>query len=391
MNSSMLLLLLTFISSIGDTIFLVGLPLHLYKSSDQSFTSTTIISILIYLTVFIFSKVIIKIHSIGNPIKTVAWGEITMGMIEILTLLIYNHQNSNVVLIISIIPLALVYNLYAVPKFYELQDYFCNGEVTKYTALMSFFREAGVFTGITAASFIIEYYSIKEALILDSISFLFYGIILLAYKSKSKNSHLKNQQTKPNSASNFEDLSLKNFLIISSISSFFLAWQQSSSIPVINNSFNISFDSIGLMRVIFGVTGLGIGILILNLNYSIKKFWIHTTLAVLIIVLISYLFDNYIIAVTVFVILGTLKSSNDAARKSYYVNCLNKGIYPKLASIQWTVESLTKMSLIPLAFVMDSFFKGNRYTLLIYLGFLLVCGALTGLLNYEYIRKKHYR
>lgn len=391
MNSSIVLLVLTLLSSIGDTIFLVGLPLHLYKTTNQSFASTTLISILIYLTVFLFGRLIIKINSQKNPLEIVAFGEISMGVVELITLVIYFVTKSELVLILAVVPLALIYNLYAVPKFFEIQDFFHKGEVVKFTSLISFFREAGVFLGVIIGSFLIQYHSIFEVLLVDAASFILYGVILLMYRNNTLD-RKSFEQTKTKTIEDTKGISsLRHFLIVSSISGFFLAWQQSSSIPVVNHSFHLPFDQISIFRTIAGLIGLALGVIIINLNFDISKIWKNTACMVLVFIFGSYFVNSYVVVFTLFLVFGLLKSTTDAAKKSYYLNCKAQDMYPNLAAVQWTVESLSKISLIPLALAMDAFAKGTEYTLLIYIVSLFISGALTGMLNHVFIKKKYYQ
>ena len=314
-----------------------------------------------------------------------------MGVIEIFVLLIYLGTNSNTLLLISVIPLALVYNLYAVPKFFEIQDYFHKGELVRFTSLMSVTRETGVYIGIITAGFLIENYSIKEVLIVDIFSFIFYGLIVFIVKNKLKKQHSEN--SKVNSEYDNEKkycLPLRNFLVTSLLTGFLLAWQQSSSIPAINNSFGIDLDTASYFRAIFGVAGLLIGLLIVSKINNIEKLWSVLPVIFLPLFLVLYYISPYAVMFILFSFLGLLKSVSDAAKKSVYISYKSNNIYPGIASIQWTTESFWKIALVPLALVIDKFFQGTQHTLIIYIVLLIVLSVLSGIGNSFYIRKKYY-
>lgn len=393
MGSSWLLLILTLLSSIGDTIFLVGLPMHLYKSSGNTFVSTTYVSILIYLTVFICRKYIIKIQSEKKPIDIVIGGELAMGALEVLVLVIYFYFQSDWVLILSVIPLALLYNLYAVPKFFDLQDYFHRGELVKFTALLSFFRESGIFIGVLIAGFLIEKYSIFEVLIADAFSFILFGISILLYKLYFRDDKYKQDKISKEvnvDKSKYYEMDLKTFMIISSIVGFFLSWQQSSLIPVVNNSYGIPLDEVSMLRTVFGAIGLSFGLYLINKKINIQKMWCILTLSVPAFVFTTFFLGSYVMIITMLIAMGLLKAFSDAGKKACYMQYKANNKYPSIASVQWTTESLFKLTLIPLAYFIDVFAKGQSYTLIVYFLLLFFVACIVGYLNYEFIKKRHY-
>jgi hypothetical protein len=111
-------LLLTFLSSFGDTLFLAGVPLYLY-SKTNSVSYSFLVPIVITITLLVVRTFAKKFQNYDS-LSLVGIGEFSMFAIEIGIIFIHYFLQSPWVIIIGLIPLAAVYNVYAAAKFMAL-------------------------------------------------------------------------------------------------------------------------------------------------------------------------------------------------------------------------------------------------------------------------------
>ncbi len=389
MNNSKFLLFFTFISSIGDTLFLVGLPVYFYKSGDGNLLHATFVSIFINLIVFISRKFIIKLHTTSSYIKVVAYGEIIMGVTELIILILFNTFNQKWILLVGIIPLALLYNIYAVPKFYHIQDSFETRNIIRYTSMLSFFREFGMFSGILIVGFLMEHYTINEIIIVDAMTFIIYGLFILLSKKKqdTESSSSKGNQVLKRKGDEDPDLrlSMRQFFITSSFVACFFSWGQSSAVSVINNWISLPYDQITFVQFISGGVGVTLGfkfVTIIN-KKNMLRFWsIFSYVGVLLTIITSYSMQSLSIIILFFT-LGFLKAISDATKKLVYDWQISIGNEHKVSSIQWTYEAFIKISLVPLAYIANLYYKNSGQLMALYLISLLLIATLFGYWNYE--------
>jgi MFS family permease len=248
-------LFLTLVDGIGDYIFLSSIPIFLYKEYG-SISSMLLMGLIINISVIINKKNIQKM-AIFDPIKVVVIGQFLMAIIEIITLLIFQKIKSPLVIIISIFPLALTYNSFAAIKYYRIYDYFKEKKADHFEQLFSSFLKIGSSLGLGIGVIILDQYGISSILVIDIISFLFFG---LGLKFLTKNhpalihSDLTEKSIKHKNGNTKNIFSLrKQLIILFSLYFFstFIELERSTSLGIINQIMNYDITKLSLLKTIF--------------------------------------------------------------------------------------------------------------------------------------------
>lgn len=258
-------ILLSFLSSFGDSVFLSGVPLYLYKSGGNSIFDTTLVTVAITLTVIVARKPIARINS-QHPLLVTGVGELLMGLVELMLLAAYIIYSSKWLIVLGVIPLALIYNSYGAAKFYRIQDYVFGDDSHFYVSLQSAANRIGMLMGVAASGWLVTRSGVKSILLVDSASFLFYGIIVIYLFSRSRVS--KPELSKSNSIKTFAQKSLigisRNYisygLVFMFVAGLFTTWEQASSVAIVSKLSTLPLDQVSRSRAILSGVGILAGL-----------------------------------------------------------------------------------------------------------------------------------
>ncbi|MBI3535330.1 MAG: hypothetical protein HY072_07580 [Deltaproteobacteria bacterium] len=268
----------SFFASIGDTVFLVGVPLYLFQSFHQSLLASTIVSFLITITVLFASKWIIKINE-GNPLSLTAKGELTMGLIELSLLIIFKTIDSSPwVIIAGIIPLALTYNTYAASKFFRIQEYVFPKNILLLTTIQSAILRIGMLVGVGLAGVILTDFGLTGILVFDLSSFITAGVVYLWLSRQKENKTLVNvdkNQTTQKDTLNFTLTTKEIYLCLALVfvGLLFLSWEQAASIATSVTVTGIDIKLTSILRALAG----GVGVLLATIIIHIKPNWMFSS------------------------------------------------------------------------------------------------------------------
>lgn len=390
-KSTVFYLLFSFLSALGDTVFLFGIPLYLYQENGKQLSYSALVPFIIILTIFIFKKFIFKVNHL-NALFLVATGELAMGIIELLLLVsLAFFNNSSVVILLMLIPLALTYNIYSASKRLKIQDYFFIENKVFLNGIHSTLDRLGRLCGFFLAGLILDKFSIFGLILFDSITFFSFGLFSLFYYITSKsNPHLKSLSTEDNEQDIIPNSSLQTKLIFIFLITLnlFLSWENSSFVPSIQRESNISIFSLAESKALLNLVGLVFGLVIIKFLTKNISQMLYFFIALL---LTTLLFTNgivlfYAISLIVGVFSIILVSFQRGLIKKF---ANNKRSLSEVSTNFWYFQVVTSFSILPINFLSDKFdfLKSNNILILCY----LLIGIMIGfIISKFYLEKNNY-
>ncbi len=388
MLKSVVFILLCYLSSFGDAIFLSGIPVFFYQESGGSILETTYVSVAIIVTVIIARKWIVHFNK-KSPLLMTAVGEVLMGCIEIVLIVLYHFTHSKWVIIVGVFPLALVYNFYVPIKFFRLQDHFFPGDTFFLTSIQSAAFKIGTLSGIFISGFIVLSYGIYGVLVIDSLSFFLFGIAMyVAYRVLKVSSMKKNEAEKPKESP--ISLITNNVVLVVvfisiSMATLFTSWEQASAIAVASKITHFAVDKSSLMRAYIGAMGM------LSSLFFVKIFsrhnlylWFVTlfVLAIVLTVLGSVL--PYFAVDLLFFFGGVLSVLVLPIQRSVYKALEVKNLnFAEVAAKHWIYNSALGLSLIPIGYFCDRITTPVFNDLQMSMMLVLFFGCVGGLVIYK--------
>ncbi len=84
-------------------------------------------------------------------------GELLMGVVGVIFLIAYVFYPSKYIILASVFPLAIIYNMYAPSKFLYIQKYFFEKNEFKYTAWQSSINTAEFLVGVMSSGYLLRF------------------------------------------------------------------------------------------------------------------------------------------------------------------------------------------------------------------------------------------
>ncbi len=348
-------LFLSVLSKFGDTVFLVGLPIHLYKLGGGSILSSTYLSLVITLTILGASKLVISVNA-KNPLLISGLGEVGMFLIEMLLLAsIKVFGESEFIVLIFIVPLALTYNLYASAKFFQLQDYFFTNRLFYWTTIQSVLSQLGLLLGIISASYLETFFGLTGLLVVDAVSFLAFGLPMIFYYRKG----LEPQEiASASDLSNSEKLDKRTAVLLIYLitgASLFLSWETASALSTASSSFAYELTTLGFMRGVLGVGGLALGLLISRSSPRTSALVWTISLVVGLPLTFCLTFWHAASALSLlFFCTGLISALGVAIQRQVFYSLKTSSLeFSKLNSLQWIYESVLALLVTPIGYLCD--------------------------------------
>jgi hypothetical protein len=356
--NSIYFVILSFLSTLGDTLFLAGVPLFFYSSAQSNaMIGTAYLPVIITLSIFAAKRFITKSNQ-RDPVKLTAWCEIAMGIIELIILGIFLLSESKSVILFGIIPLAFIYNIYAPSKFFKLQSIFFQKNVFYWTTWQSAMNRLGVLTGVALSGYILVNHGIKSILIVDALTFLFYGSALLALGKLVKTQNLRDDEKQEPSKlvtdlPQFSKIQINYFMVLISLSTLFLVWERSSIVAITDQLNIFTIDTGSYYRAILGFAGVGTGLLVSKylLNKAIN-IWITVLTSIFVFSSLGTLLGLEVIICIMFYLGGILATlSLPVQRHLYHSIKENGGDDSFVMTNHWVYNALISLSLFPINFI----------------------------------------
>lgn len=390
-----LILISSFFGSIGDTVFLFGVPMYLFQTFNSSFFASSLISLAITITVLVARKYIVDINQ-NNPVLLTAIGESAMGLVELALLAFYSFVSpSPWTIIIGTIPLALIYNSYAASKFLRVQEHVFPNRVLFYSALQSGLVRVGSLLGVSIAGWLLLKYGLRSILLLDSMSFLISGLVLSLFIKNGSHRVTKNVEHSDDhsnvSANNpvisVNEQSTHQYLVLVFLSLVFLAWEQASALATISVISGKSLSECSIFRGIFGAVGVVASIALIHFRPQwMMKSWV---LALTILVTFGGIFSfvSPLFAAGILLFFGSFIGSIQTPVQRYiYSNAETLSLYSKpLPAQQMTLSSGLTITLPVLGLFLDRAMLGQAWILPVTFGFIIFIGIFGG-----YLLKKSF-
>ena len=386
---SVAFILLSFLSSFGDTLFLTGLPIYFYKVSGGSILETTYVSIAITITVLLTRKWIISFNK-KHPLLITAYGELTMAAIEAVILVAYFFCHSKWIVLAGVFPLAMTYNFYAPAKFFKLQDYFFKSDVFYLTAWQSAANRFGVLAAIFVSGWVVLHWGLNGILIIDGLTFLFFGaMVLWGYRlfPERVEAAVVSEDSGKADANIIPKGALGFGLVLIAVSTLFASWEIASSIAVSSKITFMDVDKIGVLRAIIGGLGVFAGLFI---SRHAQKFsfpiWVFTLFILTFGLLVTGHFGSEAIYV-LFFFGGVLACIGLPVQRGIYERVkLQGGDDTLVTSGQWIYNAALSLSLIPIGYFSDHNLVPSLNALQISAGTILVVGLFGGFIIYKGLR-----
>ncbi|MBI2519037.1 MAG: hypothetical protein HYV97_01410 [Bdellovibrio sp.] len=375
-------LALSLLSRFGDTVFLVGLPIHLYKLGGNSILSSTYVNLLITLTILTAHKLVLKVNA-KNPLFVAGAGELVMFFIELVLLAVISITGeSQTLILLFVIPLALTYNLYAPAKFFQLQDYFFVNKPFFFTTLQSILSSIGVILGILASGYIEHHFGLTGLLWVDALSFLAFGIPMLMYYYR-KLEPVVTVHGIESPAAILSKGQIKFLICLLTASSLFLSWETASLLSVSAKSFGMQLTTLGFMRSVWGAIGLLIG---LWLSAQTARIAISSwAFCLILLVPLTIGFSSLNPALTLpifFMAIGVISSLAISIQRLVFRSLdESSAVFSKLNSMQWIYESALAIFITPIGYLSDHAFEIYLLPLHVAIIALFVIGGLGSLVT----------
>lgn len=363
-----LYLLLSFFSGLGDTVFLSGVPLYLFQLGNSQLSYAALVPFTIIATIVIFKKLIFAINHL-NPIKLVALGEIAIGVIEVLILVLVDFvDKKEVVLVIGLIPLALIYNLYSASKRLKIQDYFFKKNRIVLNGFHSTSDRVGRIVGVFVAGNLLANAGIKGILIFDAISFFaFGGFMLLYYQYGDRNPApvtlgLSDEEVNVIPTNRAFEFSLFVGLIALNLAA---SWESSSLLPAVQKTSQLPIDTLSGVKALSAAAGMILGLGIIKLKPNVIS-----TMAMALVIFYSFLciielspYYFFVISSVGFGLLGILSVS---IQRGFIKKLSVEGrSFSEVATRFWYLQVLTGLTVLPLNFSLDQFNFAEPYAVAI--------------------------
>lgn len=354
-----IVILLSLVSSIGDTLFLTGIPLYFFVSGEGNIVDTTYVAIAITITIVLFQKPIRKINMDGNPLFIVGIGEMTMGAIEIIILILFIYFKSKWILLAAVFPLALVYNFYAASKFFKIQDYFFHSDDMFLTSIQSAAIKLGRVFGISLVAYILKSGGIEQIILLDAISFFIFGsYILMNYFIKGSIAFIPFSKKEPSSNipnCNLTEKKVQFGLMIWGMAKLLGAWEGASSQAIFAKNSLLSLIDIGNLRAV--MTGIGIVIGIMFAKYFKKiivNAWFLSILVSTVGMLFSFRLAPEFTIVIFYLCAGFGLSTTVPIMRMIYKFYEEQGTDSNYIMMkQWVYGSVISLLILPLGMISD--------------------------------------
>ena len=379
-------LFLSSLSYFGDTLFLFGIPLYLYKISGEV-TETTYIGLAISLAILITRPLIVKAN-LHNPLKIVAYGEILMAILELFLIVAFIVLGSRWVLIAGVFPLAIVYNFFYVAKNYKLQDYFFDKDSFYLTSLKSAFDKFGQFAGMILSGIFVVNYEIYYLIFIDLLSFLVFGLFILSfYKKDIKTGNAHREELEKISGVSPKVIFIS--MVMAVMASYFMMWDRGTSTSIASKLLGLNLDIVIYFKVLTGGAGLLLGVFFSKyFRKSILYIWLSSILIATVGGLLTYGEGGSIAFFLIFFSGGILTSlTTPILRDSYLQIELNGGNRAKVEANQFVYTSLFTISLTPMTYLLEHYQILNLNLLQSSTLFILLLGGIGGGIIYWILRK----
>lgn len=360
MLRSLSFLFLSFLSQMGDCIFLSGIPLYLYKESG-SLLETSYVTIVITICVFLFKKYIKKSLD-KNPLKVTGIGELSMGIVETVFLILFIFLESKYIIMISVFPLAIIYNIYAPSKFLYIQKYFFKSKEFQLTTIQSVVNKTGVFAGVIISGYLVENGGVKLILLADIFTFLIYGISMLIFYrllDDEVNDDEKKVSSEQESMMDWGSRSKPVYVIALFVFTLIATVEQASMISILSRFLNVGLDYASYIKSIMTFIGLLVGTF-LSFKFFKRVFNIWIACFVLILTLSLFL-DKVNFIYVILVLIGVIGSLSIPIQKDFYKGLSLSGKDDKkFAANIWVLQSFERLSVAPIMIILE---KLNLYEL----------------------------
>jgi hypothetical protein len=357
-GSPVLFLSMFFLSSVGDALFLSGIPLFLFVESGGRLSSLTLLSVIISVTIVVGRKVIFKINQ-SEPLLTTAYGEWVMASIEVLLLGFWLLTGSVWVIAIALVPLAMTYNAYAPAKFLRLQDYFYSDQQrTWLTSVQSSLDKIGLLVGMAISGWIVSVAGIVGILVLDAITFSAFGLYAYwasKHEEEEATNKLASDAGKSESVSEEAD-SLKRlaplllpFVVVITV---IIAWDETISIGILQKDHpHQALATLTFLKATLGVAGMIAGTLLARC-YPKYLYWLWFSIPPVVGSLLLMSFDLKFLVV--FFLAGIIGSTIVVIEREIIAATSDAQSRGKRASQLWIASSVAKISIPALALILDS-------------------------------------
>ena len=363
------------LSSVGDSVFLVGLPLFFFYSGDELISQSTLVVLIINLTLFLSRKNVYKKNS-EDVLRTVGKGELSMGIVELILLGIYYFYPNKYLLLFGIVPLAYIYNSYAPSKFFRLPSYLFNQKITQKTSILNYCNQIGFLIGILFAGFFIERESLSLILIFDASTFILYGVYIFLLKKYDGRKYETDDNIIENKIDHKTSLNGRNFFKISCFVALLFSWMQSSIIPVIETIFKMGAFVTTVFYALAVLLGGFIGSLIVSKNKSLAlKMFQFSYIIICVTGIFSWSIGTVWGYSIILAILGLYKVLVPTMKREYYEIVEKQLDDPSLLSKQWVFDGISTIVMVPLAVVADGFIS-PFYLIIFYLVSVLIISTI---------------
>lgn len=364
-------LFISFFSALGDTVFLFGVPLYLYQLGNNKLWYAALVPFTIILTIIIFKRFIFAVNHL-NPIKLVGVGELAIGLVEILILLLVDSvPRKELLLVLGLIPLALIYNIYSASKRLKVQDYFFKENRVVMNGWHSTCDRLGRVLGVFLAGFLLNNSGIKGILIFDALSFFVFGGFMLFYYRFGDREPAKvttgpvDEESIVIPNNRLIEMGLFIGLIALNLAA---SWENSSLLPAVQKVTRLSIETLSGVKAISAGVGMVIGLMILKLRPRIVGPLISMIMALFVVLSVLGI-SPYIFFVIFSIGFGLLGILLVTLQRGFIKRISSEGkSFSEVATRFWYLQVITSLIVLPLNFGLDHFDFASPYSIAI-----LVC------------------
>lgn len=377
-KSAVLYLFFSFLSALGDTVFLFGIPLYLYNENGKQLSYSALVPFIIIFTIFAFKKFIFKVNHL-NPLFLVSTGELVMGAIELVLLfLLVLFKQSSLLILLMLIPLALTYNIYSASKRLKIQDYFFSDNKVFLNGIHSTLDRIGRLLGVFLAGYILEHFNISGLILFDALTFFSFGLFVLIFYCSKKNDCVatvtsiedKEKDVIPNSYSQ-----VKTIFILLIVLNLFLAWENSSFVPSFQREGN--YDLFNLVQIKAGLNLIGLILGLVALKFFLQKI----TLFLYGLSFTFLLSVSFFSGIELFCLLSVFVGFMSILLVSFQRGLIKRiaahgKSLSEVATSFWYFQVVTSFSILPINFLSDTygFFQSSNILIFSYLAIGLIIG-----------------
>jgi MarR-like DNA-binding transcriptional regulator SgrR of sgrS sRNA len=263
---SLFFILLSFFSSVGDSVFLTGIPLFLFHSNGDSLVSANYVAAAIAVAVLATRGWSEKLPHV-TPLLTVGLGECAMAALELVIAGAYWATGEKWLVLVGVLPLAFIYNLYAPYKFFRIQDCVAKREVFQFSTWVAAAQRLGFLAGVAASGWLLTRHGAVGIILFDAASFATYGLATLWIYHRSRHagaaSSVPAQKSTSTVAPSLRGLRFGGTaLALLTVASLLGSWEQGNAIAVATQTLGESIDRMAAARATYSGVGIAAALIL---------------------------------------------------------------------------------------------------------------------------------